>query len=83
MAKVSFNEVIKLMTDVRESNESVEDIELRNELKEVYTFIIDMLKKQKAISGCKPPTDDWERYASRLYDLAYAHGVLDAKEGLR
>lgn len=45
---------------------------------------IKALEKQKAISELQPPTDDWETYADRLYDLAYLSGYNDgliAKRG--
>jgi len=38
---------------------------------------IKTLEKQKATSELKPPTDDWETYANRLYDLAYLSGYND------
>jgi len=80
--KVTLEEVIDLMREVREKNDTVEDADLREELFETYTLIIDTLVKQGTIKACAPDTDDWEKYADRLYDLAYAHGALDAKEGL-
>ena len=45
---------------------------------------IKALEKQKAIAELQPPTDDWETYADRLYDLAYLTGYNDgliAKRG--
>ena len=45
---------------------------------------IKALEKQKAISELQPPTDDWDSYADRLYDLAYLSGYNDgliAKRG--
>ena len=47
-------------------------------------MVIKALEKQKAISELQPPTDDWENYADRLYDLAYLSGYNDglvAKRG--
>lgn len=38
---------------------------------------IKSLEKQKAISELQPPTDNWETYADRLYDLAYLSGYND------
>lgn len=38
---------------------------------------IKTLEKQKAISELQPPTDNWETYANRLYDLAYLSGYND------
>ena len=35
------------------------------------------VNKQKAISELQPPTDNWETYADRLYDLAYLSGYND------
>jgi hypothetical protein len=51
---------------------------------ETLNEVINRLEKQKAISELQPPTDDWETYADRLYDLAYLSGYNDglvAKRG--
>ena len=37
----------------------------------------DCISRQAAISELKPPTDNWETYADRLYDLAYLSGYND------
>lgn len=37
----------------------------------------DCIEKQKAIFELQPPTDNWETYADRLYDLAYLSGYND------
>ena len=37
----------------------------------------DLISRQAAISELKPPTDNWETYADRLYDLAYLSGYND------
>ena len=38
--------------------------------------------KQKLIKDCQPPTDDWERYADRLHDIAYKNGYEQAQKDL-
>lgn len=51
---------------------------------ETLNEVIGRLEKQKAISELQPPTDNWENYADRLYDLAYLRGYADgliAKRG--
>lgn len=55
-----------------------------NEDNEALDIAIKALEKQKAISELQPPTDNWETYADRLYDLAYLSGYNDgliAKRG--
>lgn len=42
-----------------------------------FNMAIKALEKQKAISELQPPTDNWETYADRLYDLAYLSGYND------
>ena len=32
------------------------------------------MSKEQTIKDNTPPTDDWEHYADRLYELAYKHG---------
>lgn len=44
---------------------------------ETLNEVVARLEKQKPISGLQPPTDDWETYADRLYDLAYLRGYAD------
>ena len=44
---------------------------------DMIDMTIKSLEKQKAISELQPPTDDWESYADRLYDLAYLSGYND------
>ena len=48
-----------------------------NELEDAVEMAIKALEKQKAISELQPPTDDWDSYADRLYDLAYLSGYND------
>lgn len=43
----------------------------------ILYFNIDTEIKAKAISELQPPTDNWENYADRLYDLAYLDGYND------
>lgn len=39
---------------------------------------IKALEFQASVKECKPPTDNWEQYADKLYELAYKHGYDDA-----
>lgn len=32
------------------------------------------MTKQEAIKACKPPSDDWEQYADRLWELSIEYG---------
>lgn len=60
------------------------DKQLNKSEHEALRVAIKTLEKQKAISELQPPTDDWDSYADRLYDLAYLSGYNDgliAKEG--
>ena len=38
------------------------------------------MSKEEAIKECKPPTNDWEEYADKLWNIAYKRGWNDAKE---
>ena len=41
------------------------------------------MTNKEAIKECKPPTDDWEQYADKLYELAYKHGYDDAMKQVK
>jgi len=47
---------------------------------EALDMAIDALKKLEAIQTCTPPSDDWEYYADRLYDIAYKSGYEEGKQ---
>lgn len=53
------------------------DKQLNKSEHEALRVAIKTLEKQKAISELQPPTDNWETYADRLYDLAYLSGYND------
>lgn len=69
------------MTLNLDKDEEEHMIELyRSKVEHSYERLGCMMSKEEAIKECKPPTDDWEYYADRLYTLAYEHGWNDAKE---
>ena len=83
---MSFEEAISLLLQVKHilvnSNSWLENT--HEPLNIAFNMAIKALEKQKAISELQPPTDDWENYADRLYDLAYLRGYNDgliAKRG--
>ena len=45
-----------------------------------FEMAINALRKLDAIQSNQPPTDDWEKYADRLYELAYQHGYKDGED---
>lgn len=47
---------------------------------EALDMAIAALEQQEAIKSCTPPSDDWEHYADRLYDIAYKSGYEQGKK---
>lgn len=78
-------EILEYFNDINEAynNCNMHDT-LKHMLDELELEINKSFEKQKAISELQPPTDNWETYADRLYDLAYLRGYDDgliAKRG--
>lgn len=46
---------------------------------EMFELAISALKELEAIQTYTPPSDDWEHYADRLYDVAYKSGYEEAR----
>ncbi len=79
---MSNEEAIKQLEDLREHCSAMinntcigGDYIWRNDVE-----ALDMAIKALTILANKPPTNDWEEYADKLYILAYKRGWNDAKE---
>ena len=72
------SKILEYFNDINEAynNCNMHDT-LKRMLDKLEPEINKSLEKQKAISELQPPTDNWETYANRLYDLAYLSGYND------
>ena len=68
------NEAIKILEQWRKRQGNAEEDNI------AFEMAIDAIKKLDAIQSNQPPTDDWEKYADRLYELAYQHGYKDGED---
>lgn len=41
------------------------------------------MTNKEAIKECKPPTDDWEEYADKLWHIAYKRGRNDVMKQVK
>ena len=69
------------MTLNLDKDEEEHMIELyRSKVDRCYERLGCTMTNEEAIKECKPPTDDWEEYADKLWHIAYKRGWNDAKE---
>ena len=53
---------------------------VKTEYEGYLDMAISALEKQEADNSCTPPSDDWEHYEDRLYDIAYQNGYERGKK---